>query len=66
MIFNNIFDIFTFYLFIFLNNFFSIDNINEVGLILFFNEPASVLFTTLIMLHDEVCIYLVVVLVFVY
>jgi len=64
--FNNIFDIFTFYLFIFLNNFFSIDNINEIGLILFFNEPASVLFTTLIMLHDEVCIYLVVVLVFVY
>lgn len=66
MIFNNIFDIFTFYLFIFLNNFFSIDSINEISLILFFNEPANVLFTTLIMLHDEVCIYLVVVLVFVY
>jgi len=56
---NNIFSIF-------LNNFFSINNINEISLILFFNEPASVLFTTLIMLHDEVCIYLVVVLVFVY
>lgn len=66
MIFSYIFNIFAFYGFVILNYFFSIDNLNEINLILFFNEPASILFTTLIMLHDEVCIYLVVVLVFVY
>lgn len=49
-----------------LNYFFGLDNFSQISIIIYFIEPASVFFTNLIYFHDEVCIFLVYILIFTY
>jgi cytochrome c oxidase subunit 2 len=50
----------------FLYYFLGIDNFSQLSIVIYFVEPASVFFTNLIYFHDEVCIFLVYILVFTY